>query len=142
MPGSPLPAPAQQRSHYGARMSPPALAFPGGHVEDPDMAILDDGETRRHRDAGALHRHGAHLEGLRGEAREVRAAMADGGAAQVPDHVEPLFQAWRVHVRPGKPRWRDGRRNRYQIRTDSRLRHPLESHRTVGELLALLASTP
>jgi hypothetical protein len=39
-------------------------------------------------------------------------------------------------------RWRDGRRNRYQIRADSRLRHPLESHRTVGELLALLASTP
>ncbi len=39
-------------------------------------------------------------------------------------------------------RWRDGRRNRYQIRGDSRLRHPLEAHRTVGELLALLASTP
>ena len=39
-------------------------------------------------------------------------------------------------------RWRDGRRNRYQIRQDSRLRHPIESHRTVGELLALLASVP
>lgn len=39
-------------------------------------------------------------------------------------------------------RWRDGRRNRYEIRGERRLRHPLESHRSVGELLALLASPP
>lgn len=31
-----------------------------------------------------------------------------------------------------------GRQNRYQIRMDKHLRHPVEAHRTVGELLALL----
>ena len=31
-----------------------------------------------------------------------------------------------------------GRQNRYQIHHDFRLRHPLESHRTIGELLHLL----
>ena len=35
-------------------------------------------------------------------------------------------------------RWRDGRRNRYAIHGSTRLRHPLESHRTLGELLDLL----
>lgn len=34
---------------------------------------------------------------------------------------------------------KQGRRNRYAINTRSRLRHPLESHRTIGELLELLA---
>lgn len=37
-------------------------------------------------------------------------------------------------------RWRDGRRNRYAIHREARLRHPLESHRTLGELLDLLGS--
>ncbi len=32
-----------------------------------------------------------------------------------------------------------GRRNSYKIRTGMRLRHPLESHRQIGELLAHLA---
>jgi len=31
---------------------------------------------------------------------------------------------------------RDGRRNRYTIDLDLPLRHPIESHRTIGELLA------
>ncbi|MEI8383797.1 MAG: winged helix-turn-helix transcriptional regulator [Planctomycetota bacterium] len=31
-----------------------------------------------------------------------------------------------------------GRRNQYSIRTDQSLRHPIESHRTIGELLVLL----
>lgn len=31
-----------------------------------------------------------------------------------------------------------GRQNQYQIRADQSLRHPIESHRTIGELLALL----
>ena len=35
-------------------------------------------------------------------------------------------------------RWRDGRRNRYAINRSTRLRHPLEAHRTLGELLDLL----
>lgn len=33
---------------------------------------------------------------------------------------------------------RVGRRNTYRIRTDLHLRHRLESHRTIGELLQLL----
>jgi len=33
---------------------------------------------------------------------------------------------------------RVGRRNTYQIRTHLKLRHSLESHRTIGELLELL----
>jgi DNA-binding MarR family transcriptional regulator len=32
-------------------------------------------------------------------------------------------------------RIREGRRNRYELRLDSSLRHPLESHRTVRELI-------
>lgn len=39
-------------------------------------------------------------------------------------------------------RERDGRRNRYTIRREVRLRHPLESHRSLGELLDLLAAAP
>jgi len=35
---------------------------------------------------------------------------------------------------------REGRRNRYQINMDKSLRHPLESHGTVGSLLTMLAS--
>jgi hypothetical protein len=31
-----------------------------------------------------------------------------------------------------------GRQNHYRIRTNQPLRHPIESHRTIGELLALL----
>ncbi|MCK7593411.1 helix-turn-helix transcriptional regulator [Pseudomarimonas salicorniae] len=37
-------------------------------------------------------------------------------------------------------RWRDGRRNRYAIHGETRLRHQLEAHRTLGELLDLLES--
>ena len=33
---------------------------------------------------------------------------------------------------------REGRRNRYKIRRSARLRHPLESKHTVGELIDLL----
>ncbi len=33
---------------------------------------------------------------------------------------------------------RDGRRNRYRLHLDRHLRHPLESHRTIGELVALV----
>jgi len=36
-------------------------------------------------------------------------------------------------------REREGRRNRYTIHTDQRLRHPLESHSTVGALLDAVA---
>ena len=35
-------------------------------------------------------------------------------------------------------RTREGRRNRYQIRGDLPLRHPIERHRKVRELLALV----
>ena len=34
---------------------------------------------------------------------------------------------------------REGRRNRYDVHRDVRLRHPLESHRTVGDLIDLLS---
>lgn len=34
---------------------------------------------------------------------------------------------------------REGRRNRYHLHTDKPLRHPLESHHAVGEVLNLLA---
>lgn len=32
---------------------------------------------------------------------------------------------------------RDGRRNRYQIHEERRLRHPVEAHRTIADLIAL-----
>jgi DNA-binding MarR family transcriptional regulator len=35
---------------------------------------------------------------------------------------------------------KDGRRNRYEVHSELRLRHPLESHHTIGELLELLSS--
>jgi DNA-binding transcriptional ArsR family regulator len=35
-------------------------------------------------------------------------------------------------------RVRDGRRNRYRLFTDRPLRHPIESHRTVGSLLGMV----
>lgn len=38
-------------------------------------------------------------------------------------------------------RVRDGRRNRYQIHPTVHLRHPLEAHRTIGEVLDLLGPT-
>lgn len=33
-----------------------------------------------------------------------------------------------------------GRRNRYELDLDQRLRHPLESHRTIGEFIRLIES--
>lgn len=35
-------------------------------------------------------------------------------------------------------RTREGRRNRYSIHTDIHLRHPVEAHRTVGDLIRLV----
>jgi hypothetical protein len=37
-------------------------------------------------------------------------------------------------------RERVGRRNRYQVVTDVPLRHPIEAHRNIGDLLALVAN--
>ncbi len=39
-------------------------------------------------------------------------------------------------------RERDGRRNRYHVRLDVALRHDLESHRTVGDLVAAVHGAP
>lgn len=39
-------------------------------------------------------------------------------------------------------RERDGRRNRYTIEYDRSLRHPLESHRSVGDFLGLVTPAP
>ncbi len=38
-------------------------------------------------------------------------------------------------------RAREGRRNRYEIRRGAALRHPVEAHRTVADLLALAAKS-
>jgi len=35
---------------------------------------------------------------------------------------------------------KEGRRNRYEIDTNQQLRHPLESHRTIGEFIHLIVS--
>ena len=35
---------------------------------------------------------------------------------------------------------KDGRRNTYEIDLDQRLRHPLESHKTIGEFIHLIDS--
>jgi len=35
-------------------------------------------------------------------------------------------------------RRREGRRNQYEVHQDQPLRHPVENHRTVGDLLSLL----
>jgi DNA-binding MarR family transcriptional regulator len=39
-------------------------------------------------------------------------------------------------------RRRDGRRNRYQLHLDQPLRHPLEAHRSVRELIELVTKDP
>lgn len=36
-------------------------------------------------------------------------------------------------------RYREGQRNRYRLNRNYRLRHPLEAHRRIGDLLALIA---
>lgn len=33
---------------------------------------------------------------------------------------------------------KEGRRNRYQLNLDHKLRHPLESHKTIGEFISLI----
>ncbi|MDX2428748.1 MAG: winged helix-turn-helix domain-containing protein [Xanthomonadales bacterium] len=35
---------------------------------------------------------------------------------------------------------KEGRRNRYELNLDQQLRHPLESHKTIGEFLSLIDS--
>ena len=35
---------------------------------------------------------------------------------------------------------KDGRRNRYELNLDQQLRHPLESHKTIGEFIQLIDS--
>ncbi len=37
---------------------------------------------------------------------------------------------------------RDGRRNTYRVHGRVRLRHPVEAHRTVGDLIALVGGAP
>jgi DNA-binding MarR family transcriptional regulator len=37
---------------------------------------------------------------------------------------------------------KEGRRNRYQVRSDLPLRHPIEQHRTVSSLMALIEANP
>lgn len=39
-------------------------------------------------------------------------------------------------------RHRDGRRNRYRIHPRRALRHPVEAHRTVGDLLQMVVEDP
>jgi len=39
-------------------------------------------------------------------------------------------------------RTRVGRQNQYQLNTGAALRHPIEAHRTIGELLKLCARPP
>ena len=39
---------------------------------------------------------------------------------------------------PPRPAPRDGRRNRYRLDTTLPLRHPLEKHRSIGDVLALV----
>ena len=39
-------------------------------------------------------------------------------------------------------RIRDGRRNRYEVHPEIPLRHPIEAHRTIGELIALADEAP
>ena len=38
-------------------------------------------------------------------------------------------------------RHREGRRNHYTVRSDRRLRHPIEEHRTVGDLIEMVWSS-
>ena len=35
---------------------------------------------------------------------------------------------------------KEGRRNRYELNLDQQLRHPLESHKTIGEFISLIDS--
>lgn len=37
---------------------------------------------------------------------------------------------------------KEGRRNRYEVHEDKKLRHPVERHRTVHELMALIIQEP
>ena len=39
-------------------------------------------------------------------------------------------------------RIRDGRRNRYEVHQDSQLRHSIEAHRTVRDLIVLAEKSP
>jgi DNA-binding Lrp family transcriptional regulator len=39
-------------------------------------------------------------------------------------------------------RYKVGRQNKYRVGTDVSLRHPIESHRTIGDLLALFQTPP
>jgi len=35
---------------------------------------------------------------------------------------------------------KEGRRNRYELHLDQQLRHPLESHKTIGEFISLIGN--
>jgi len=50
--------------------------------------------------------------------------------------VKKLVKAGVVKIK------KEGRRNRYEIDLHQRLRHPLESHKTIGEFLGLMNSDP
>lgn len=39
-------------------------------------------------------------------------------------------------------RVRDGRRNRYEVHPEAPLRHPIEAHRTIADLIALAQHPP
>jgi len=48
--------------------------------------------------------------------------------------VKKMIEAGVLEVR------KEGRRNRYMLDLDQQLRHPLESHKTIGEFLRLMNS--
>ena len=64
--------------------------------------------------------------------REV--AQAVGITERAVHSIVKALEAERVLTRT-----REGQRNRYRLNRQYRLRHPLESHRRIGDLLGLIA---
>jgi len=81
------------------------------------------------RDTDPVLRSGADLAQYLLERAKV--AVVPGDAFGSPRHL-------RISFAVSLERIREGRRNRYVIHPDAALRHPLEEHRTVGELLRMV----
>ncbi len=98
------------------------------------MTILTPGTTKYAPPAGFTfltnHSHVLLLIAVNPEMRMREIAVSVGITERAVQRiVDELSAAGYLHVT------KDGRRNRYQVMTDKPLRHPVEGHCTIGELI-------
>jgi len=96
-------------------------------------AVDAEGASSRHWTFLSNHGHVLVCLAQNPDARLRDVAQAVGITERAVQKIVSDLEAGGVVIRE-----REGRRNRYSLHTERPLRHPIESHRTVGALLAMV----